>query len=32
MTTKIVVSIGKGLGNLIKVDDISGDKKTLEAF
>jgi hypothetical protein len=32
MTTKIVISIGKGLGNLIKVEDISSDKKTFRSF
>jgi hypothetical protein len=32
MATKIVISIGKGLGNLIKVDDISSDKKTFKSF
>jgi hypothetical protein len=32
MTTKIVISIGKGLGNLIKVEDSSSDKKTFRSF
>jgi hypothetical protein len=32
MITKIAISIGKGLGNLVKVDDISGDKKTFRSF
>jgi hypothetical protein len=32
MATKIVISIGKGLGNHIKVDDINSDKKTFKSF
>jgi hypothetical protein len=32
MTTKIAISIGKGLGNLIKVEDSSSDKKTFRSF
>ena len=30
MTTKIAIFIGKGLGNLIQVDDSSSDKKTFK--
>jgi hypothetical protein len=32
MTTKIAISIGKGLGNLIKVDVLSGVKTTFKSF
>ncbi|XP_059450878.1 uncharacterized protein LOC132181647 [Corylus avellana] len=32
MTTKIAISIGKGLGKLIKVDALSGEKKTFRSF
>ena len=32
MSTKISISIGKGLGNLIQVDDSSNDKKTFKSF
>jgi hypothetical protein len=32
MTTKIAISIGKGLGNLLKVDDCSIDKKTFRSY
>jgi hypothetical protein len=32
MTTKIAISIGKGLGNLIKVDELSGAKTTFKSF
>ena len=32
MTTKIAISIGKDLGNLIKVEDSSSEKKTLRSF
>ncbi|XP_059430102.1 uncharacterized protein LOC132163748 [Corylus avellana] len=32
MTTKIAISFGKGLGKLIKVDALSGEKKTFRSF
>jgi hypothetical protein len=32
MTTKIAISIGKGLGNLIKFDEMSGAKTTFKSF
>ena len=32
MTTKIAISIGKGLGNLIQVDDSNSDKKTFKSI
>ena len=32
MTTKIAISIGKGLGNFIKVDELSGAKTTFKSF
>jgi hypothetical protein len=32
MTTKTVISIGKALGNLIKVEDSSSDKLTFRSF
>jgi hypothetical protein len=32
MTTKIAISIGKGLGNLMKVDELSGAKATFKSF
>lgn len=32
MTIKIAISIGKGLGNLIKVDELSREKKMFRSF
>jgi hypothetical protein len=32
MTTQIAISIGKGLGNLVKVDGLDGDKKTFRSY
>ena len=32
MSTKTAISIGKGLGNLIQVEDSSGDKKPFRSF
>jgi hypothetical protein len=32
MTTKIAISIGKGLGNLIQVEDTCGNRKTFKSF
>jgi hypothetical protein len=32
MTLKIAISIGKGLGNLIKVDELNRDKKTFQSY
>jgi hypothetical protein len=32
MTTKIAISIEKGFGNLIKVEDSNSDKKTFRSF
>jgi hypothetical protein len=32
MTTKIAISIGKGLGNLIQVEDTCRDRKTSRSF
>ena len=32
MTTKTAISIGKGLGNLLKVDDLSGAKTTFKSY
>jgi hypothetical protein len=32
MTTQIAISIGKGLGHLVKVDDIYCDKKIFKSY
>jgi hypothetical protein len=32
MTLKVAISIGKGLGNLIKVDELNGNKKTFRSY
>jgi hypothetical protein len=32
MSTKIAISIGKGLGHLLQVDDSCSDKKTFKSF
>jgi hypothetical protein len=32
MTLKVAISIGKGMGNLIKVDELNGDKKTFRSY
>jgi hypothetical protein len=32
MTTHIAITIGKGLGQLVKVDNISGEKQTFRSY